>query len=220
MSIYPRRNFLIRSELYSSRRARVVQLSLVLGFRRFTILNDGNRDRISSPVAKTDLLHSFLPYCVFFLPFFSPPESFFASLCIFLFCPFSLPLFLSSLITVSRHTTVPLAATSIKLPAPPAVADSRHRRRRYPRTRAYRRSHVHTRAHTGAARLRFASGRHTDGYGCHAGSAALHSLSLLPSRRPAIPFALTSLWHALHLIHSFPLSLSRQLAVSFQGCRQ
>lgn len=162
---------------------------------------------------------TFLPHRVFFFP---PPESFFASLCILLFLSFSFPLFLCSLITVSRHTTVPLAATSIKLPAPPAVADSRHRRRRhrYPRTRAYRRSHVHIHAHTGAARLRFASGRHTDGYGCHAGSAALYSLSLPFSHRPAIPLALISLRHALHLIHSFPLSLSRQLAVSFQGCRR
>lgn len=103
MSIYPRRNFLIRSELYSSRRARC---SIIASFRisRFTILNDGNRDRISSPVAKTDLLHSFLPYCVFFLRFFFPPESFFASLCIFLFC---LLVFLSFSPRSSRCHVIP-----------------------------------------------------------------------------------------------------------------
>lgn len=99
---------------------------------------------------KTDLLHSSFFLTVFFSSLSPPPESFFASLCIFLFCLFSLPLFLSSLITVSRHTTVPLAATSIKLPAPPAVADSRHRRRRYPRAREHIDARTCTHARTRA----------------------------------------------------------------------
>lgn len=185
MSIYSRRNFLIRSELYSCDE-RVFNYRVTFSVSRFTVPNDENHDRMSLWVAKTDLLHFFSSSSCFFFVFllrivfrFSLHFSFFLS--------FSFPLFLCSLITVSRHTRVPLAATSIKLPAPPAVVDTRHRRRRYPRTRAYRRSHVHIHAHTGAARLRFASGRHTDGYGCHAGSVVLYSLSLPFSHRPAIP---------------------------------
>lgn len=87
MSIYPRRNFLIRSELYSSRRERVVQLSLVLGFRRFT---NSERWKPRSDILSgrenrsTALLSSLL--CFFLFAFSPPPESFFASLCIFLFC--------------------------------------------------------------------------------------------------------------------------------------
>jgi len=71
-------------------------------------------------------------------------------------------------------------------------------------------SHACIYAHTDTARL--ASGRHTDGYGCHGSSAVLHS--------PSSPFSPYSrLRHALCLIHSFSPSLSRQPAISFQGCR-
>jgi len=60
----------------------------------------------------------------------------------------------SSLVTASRHTAVPLPATSIKLPAPPAAADSRRARDVSTRIRAHTRG-AHARA--GAARLRVRS---------------------------------------------------------------
>jgi len=90
-----------------------------------------------------DLLHSFL-FPISFLNF--PRPSLFpvplSSLSASLSLSLSLSLFLFSLVTASRHTAVPLPATSIKLPAPPAVADSR-----YARTWAYRHSHACTHMH-------------------------------------------------------------------------
>lgn len=76
------------------------------------------------------------------------------------------------------------------------------------------RVHTHIRMHTQTRHVS-ASGRHTDGYGCHGSSAVLHSPSSL--RSPLAPYS--RLRHALRLIHSFSPSLSRQPAISFQGCR-
>lgn len=168
-------------------------------------------------------------YCApFFLtvffssPFFSPPESFFASLCIFLFCLFSLPLFLSSLITVSRHTTVPLAATSIKLPAPPAVADSRHRRR-YPRARehidARTCTHARTRARHVSVSRQVGIQMDTDVTPV-ARLSTLSIPSLLPSpRHPLRPHLALARTPLDSLFSSFPLAPTRRLLSGMSAVR-
>lgn len=152
------------------------------------------------------------------------PDSVYFLFHFLLFPLLSLPLSFFSLVTASRHTAVPLPATSIKLPAPPAAADSR-----YARTWAYRHSHAcihvhntHTRARARAiARTHIhihkrtqtrhvsASGRHTDGYGCHGSSAVLHSPSSPFSPSPLLPAPARTPLDSLFF--SFPLAPARHL---------
>lgn len=103
MSIYPRRNFLIRSELYSSRRARC---SIIASFRisRFTILNDGNRDRISSP-RKQIYCTPLSSLLCFFLRFPPPPLN--RSSLLFAFFFFVFLVFLSFSPRSSRCHVIP-----------------------------------------------------------------------------------------------------------------
>lgn len=88
MSIYPRRNFLIRSELYPRDERALFNYSRFRfrAFYNFRMMETARSD--ISPVAKTDLLALLSSLLCLFSSFFFPPrpESFFASLCIFLFC--------------------------------------------------------------------------------------------------------------------------------------
>ena len=145
--------------------------------------------------------------------FFSSPP---LSLSLSLSFSVSLSLFLSS--RLSRHHVIPQSRC---LPPPSncrrlqqrQTATTRARERIDTRTRAHIHLHIHMHTQT---RYVSASGRHTDGYGCHGSSAVLHSPSSL--RSPFFPLY-SRLRHALRLIHSFSPSLSRQPAISFQGCR-
>lgn len=137
---------------------------------------------------KRILLPSFLP--VFFFRFSPDRSSFLSSRCVFFFS-FRLPLFLSllahhgvtsyrSLAACHLHQAAGASSSGRQPPPPPLPVHA---------SVSTLARGAHTHAHTGAARLRSASGRHTDGYGCHAGSAVLHSLSFPPSLPHPVPLS-------------------------------
>lgn len=103
MSIYPRRNFLIRSELYSCDERAFFNYR-VLDFARFTILNDGNRDRISLRSRKQIYRAPFFLTVFFFLRFFVPLNR---SSLLFAFFFFVLLVFLSFSPRSSRCHVIP-----------------------------------------------------------------------------------------------------------------
>lgn len=128
---------------------------------------------------------------------------------------------------------VPLSSLSVPLPLtllachgvtsyrclPPPSNCRRLQQRQTAATRARERIDIRTRAHTHARTHTYAHRRGTSprrvGIQMDTDVTAVARFSTL--RSPLAPYS--RLRHALRLIHSFSPSLSRQSAISFQGCR-